>query len=333
LSASAHGGSNRYVVGSSTRAGSILAPDGAIRIVTAVSINTKTVERRRSIKSIWSMQGWKNGYFEVQDVGSQIITQSLEVNIGESILDYCAGNGGKSFGLASAVLNTSPSFGNYSNGECDLRRNSISHHSKIVSHDVIDERLRQIKGSLKRVGFKADKSHGNDIVYVARNHNGDCKCTIQIVTSSALDAGNYTFDAVLVDAPCSSTGVLRRRPSQRWDLTEKQICEQLPQLQLKILEKAASFVREGGRLVYSTCSLLEEENECVVRKFEQSESGRDFKRWDFAPTGIESIAKDENIDDEAVSNERSLRHTLTILPSKNGSDGFFIARWKRGTKK
>ena len=326
--ATSRDGSNRYIVGSSSVSDSILPPDGAIRIITPESINATTVERRRSNKSIWSMTGWQNGYFEVQDAGSQIITQSLEVKPGESILDYCAGNGGKSFGLASAVLDTSHIGGSLSN-DTDEKKSSTSRHSTIVAHDVIDERLRQLKGSLKRVGFstRVDQSNDNETVYIAQNRHGDCECSIQIATSSDLDAGINcivsSFDAVLVDAPCSSTGVLRRRPSQRWDLTENVIYEEFPQLQLEILEKAASFVREGGRLVYSTCSLLKEENECVARNFEQSQVGSSFVRWDFVPmTGSDSLAKDE----------QSLRHTLALLPSANGSDGFFIARWKRGTK-
>ena len=275
------------------------------------------------------MKGWQNGYFEVQDAGSQIITQSLEVKPGESILDYCAGNGGKTCGLASAVLDTSRNIGGSHDDNCDEEQRSTFRHSKIVAHDVIDERLRQIKGSLKRVGFSArvDESNDNDTCYIAKNRHGDCECSIQMATSSDLDAGikwiASSFDAVLVDAPCSSTGVLRRRPSQRWDLTENAIYDELPQLQLEILEKAASFVREGGRLVYSTCSLLKEENECVARKFEQSPVGSSFERWDFfTTTGSDSLAEDE----------QSLRHTLSLLPSTDGSDGFFIARWKRARK-
>ncbi|KAL3799480.1 hypothetical protein ACHAW5_000588 [Stephanodiscus triporus] len=320
-------GSNGYVVGSSSIPGSILPPpNGAIRILPPESIDATTAERRRSIKSIWSMRGWQNGYFEVQDAGSQIITQSLEVRPGESILDYCAGNGGKSFGLASALLDTtSPTGGSHSNDECGARKDSTSRQSKIVAHDVVDERLRQIKGSLKRVGFTArvDANNDNDTVYVAQNRRGDCECTFQIATSSDLDAGidciASCFDAVLVDAPCSSTGVLRRRPAQRWDLTEKQMYEELPKLQLEVLEKAASFVAEGGRLVYSTCSLLTEENDFVARKFEQSTVGSGFERWDFSLIrGNDSLLSED-------------RHTLTLLPSEI-SDGFFIARWKRGTK-
>ena len=359
---SSDGSNNRYVVGSSSVSNSIPPPDGAIRIITPELINNATtVQRRRRNKSIWSMKGWQNGYFEVQDAGSQIITQSLEAKPGESILDYCAGNGGKTFGLASAVLDTTTSRDNIIIGSnssrhddddnyyCDEKKScsttSVSHHGKIVAHDVIDERLRQIRGSMKRVGFSARVDGGGDdddeTFYVAKNSRGDAECSIRIATSSDLDAGikgwctASSFDAVLVDAPCSSTGVLRRRPSQRWDLAESDIYEGLPTLQLEILVKAASFVREGGgRLVYSTCSLLEEENECVARKFEQSPAGRSFERWDFFPkttTGCccDSLAEED--DDE----QSSLRHTLSLLPSADGSDGFFIARWKKrgGTTK
>ncbi len=346
---SSRDGGNRYVVGSSTSSvsiNSIPPPDGAIRIITPESsidnATTTAVRRRRGTKSIWSMKGWQNGYFEVQDAGSQIITQSLEAKPGESILDYCAGNGGKTFGLASALLDTASRnyIGNSSSSRhdddnyCDEEKSrpTSARRGKIVAHDVIDERLRQIRGSMKRVGFSARVDEGNDdneTFYVAKNSHGDGECSIRIATSSDFTASS--FDAVLVDAPCSSTGVLRRRPSQRWDLAESDIYEGLPILQLEILVKAASFVREGGgRLVYSTCSLLEEENECVARKFEQSPAGRSFERWDFFPTTTtgcwDSLAGEDD--------EQSLRHTLSLLPSADGSDGFFIARWKKigGTK-
>ena len=172
-------------------------------------------------------------------------------------------------------------------------------------------------------------------IHANQNSHGDSKCTIQIATSSDLDSAHNStpslFDAVLVDAPCSSTGVLRRRPSQRWDLTEKQIHD-LPDLQLEILEKAASFVNEnGGKLVYSTCSLLREENENVVRKFEQSnvflKGG--FKRWDFIPITSKDSTGHNDIDSDEVASTKS-SHVFTLLPSEKGSDGFFIARWRRG---
>lgn len=328
---STHDGSNRYVVRNLSLSGSIIPPIGALQIILPCDysiITTSTLERRRMNKSIWSMKGWKNGYFEVQDAGSQIIAQSLEVKPGDSVLDYCAGNGGKSFALASAIRSS----------HSDATSHSINDfcYSKIMCHDIVDERLRQIKGSIKRVGFTGlvDKSSDSDAVYTVHYHDSSI-ITIQIANTSKLDAAvnninPHYFNAVLVDAPCSSTGVLRRRPSQRWDITETQVTEILPQLQLEILEKAATFVNpNGGKLVYSTCSLLKEENDDVARKFEQLKLGEDFKRWDFETSNV-SPAANNSIDEKSALEETSLRHTLTILPSEN-SDGFFIARWKRIT--
>lgn len=314
-------GSSSYIMGSLSESGSVMPSEGTIQLLPPLA------------KSIWSMRGWQNGYFEVQDAGSQLIVQSLEVVPGESVLDYCAGNGGKTFALASAIMNTAGAGSHSANSQ--HATNATVLHSQIVAHDVVEERLRQIKGSLSRVGFvvpEGNRTYNGTIT--AQSSRTDCKCTIQLDTSSDLETTHSStyFDAVLVDAPCSSTGVLRRRPSQRWDLTEKQIFQELPDLQLEILEKAASFVNEnGGKLVYSTCSLLSEENECVVRKFERSSLFLDqgFEPWEFVP--IMSNDKVEyDKDRDGVSNKNS--HMLTLLPSETGSDGFFIARWKRGAK-
>lgn len=320
-------GSHRYVMQSLSIPGSVMPCEGTIQIIPTHTNNATTlVEQRRGQKSIWSMKGWQSGYFEVQDAGSALIVQSLEVKPGESILDYCAGNGGKTFAIASAIMSAAT---NASNSENNI-------HSHIVAHDVVRDRLLQIKGSLPRVGFVATEREilDNGTIHTAQSTCDDCNCTVDIDISSDLDTAHNSapssFDSVLVDAPCSSTGTLRRRPSQRWDITEKQIFEELPDLQLEILENAAAFVDEnGGRLVYSTCSLLKEENEDVVRKFEQSSVFQrgDFMPWKFAPiTSNGEVGHDVDRDGGVDS------HTLTLLPSETGSDGFFFARWKRGQK-
>ena len=128
---------------------------------------------------------------------------------------------------------------------------------------------------------------------------------------------------VLVDAPCSSTGVLRRRPSQRWSLREDEISKVLPDLQLEILTKAASFVKKGGKLVYSTCSLLNEENESIVERFQ--DINPTFEPWEFESSSTKTSSILEKDGKEAANNNL---HTVTILPSDT-SDGFFISRWKR----
>ena len=295
-------GNNRYKVGRHLEPGTILAPNGCIRIVEPN--NTLTNNSKKLPKSIWSMKAWQRGYFEVQDVGSQLIQQSIEVQPGDSVLDYCAGNGGKTFGIASLLV------------ERNNEQNCSGSISSIVAHDIVNERLRQIKGSMSRVGFT--KNNNNNKVPTFSTANSSCQ--ISIATSDQLQTTNTKFDVVLVDAPCSSTGVLRRRPSQRWTLNQKQVCMDLPKLQLRILKEASSYVRPGGKLVYSTCSLVREENEGVVEAFEGDDStGGTFERWDFDPLRI--------MDDDGCYEPSEKRNTLTILPSGD-SDGFFIARWK-----
>ena len=300
-------GHSRYKVGEHIKPGTILAPNGCIRILESDNTPINTSVTKLS-KSIWSMKAWQQGYFEVQDVGSQIIVQSIEAEPGDSILDYCAGNGGKTFGIASTLI------------ERSIGLNYSSSVSRIVAHDIVDERLRQIKGSMSRVGFTKEDDKSGLLTFSTTNTSHAC-CKISIATSDQLQTMKSTkkFDIVLVDAPCSSTGVLRRRPSQRWSLQEKEVLKDLPELQLKILKEAAMYVKRGGKLVYSTCSLLREENENVVGAFEESDVYRGvFERWNF-----DTVCTS---DDDGCNSSES-QNTLTILPSENG-DGFFIARCK-----
>ncbi|KAL7462254.1 hypothetical protein ACHAXS_002639 [Conticribra weissflogii] len=314
--------SNCFVMGeplaSTSKVGTIIPPSGCLQIIPrgnakSTKLGSKNISSPTAnlSKSIWSMNAWKNGYFEVQDAGSQFIVQSLQVQPGDRVLDYCAGNGGKTFGLASAIRT-----------QC-LFSNS-SQASYMVAHDVVDERMRQMKGSMSRVGFVPSGSDGSSDsdVYATECYGGNV--TIEIMNSSTLEAFSLEFDAVLVDAPCSSSGVLRRRPSQRWEISQEEVFRQLPKLQLDILEKAASFVRKGGRLIYSTCSILEVENECVVDEFEKSQtfSKLDFAKWDFGQD-------DANHNSRTYHGFAQRSHTMTILPTKNGNDGFFVARWIR----
>ena len=168
---------------------------------------------------------------------------------------------------------------------------------KIIAHDIVENRLKQIRGSLARAGLDGSGA----------------KRVPEIVTVS-----NATFlelsiaDAVLVDAPCSSLGVLRRRPSHRWELSEDAVRQDFPALQYDILKAASLRVKLGGRLVYATCSICKDENEKVAKKFESMEDfDETWERWDF----------------HDGSNYRS------ILPHVHNCDGFFLARWKRRIRK
>ena len=318
-------GSNRYVVVETVPdddipGGSIMPPEGAIRIIPPRPNATTAVEQRRSQRSsIFSMKAWQRGHFEVQDIGSQIIVQSMEAKRGQNILDYCAGNGGKTFAIASTLSSLSSS--SSSDDVVDNYRNH-DNNSRIVCHDVAEERLRQIKGSMSRVGFTQIVNDNDDTIYTTTSSSSQNNtCTIQI-TSDISSTFSESFDVVLVDAPCSSTGVLRRRPSQRWSLREDEISKVLPDLQLEILTKAASFVKKGGKLVYSTCSLLNEENESIVERFQDINPS--FEPWEFESSSTNTCSILEKDGKEAANN----LHTVTILPSVT-SDGFFISRWKR----
>lgn len=263
--------------------------------------------RKKLPKSIWSMSSYQEGFFEVQDAGSQCIVEALDLispSMGDStsVLDYCAGNGGKTFAITSAVFDRT----------IESESDDYDGNAVVTSHDVVDERLRQIKGSLSRVGFDLDKVTG-----IAECKQNNLSCTLQTVSPKDLKELNESgvkFDFVLVDAPCSSSGVLRRRPSQRWLMTKEDTLRSLPDLQLDIIQKASSFVKFNGTLVYATCSLLEEENENVMRSFEKSEV---FANGGFVPFHFSS------------DGDGSRDHEITLLPS-DWNDGFFFARYRKG---
>merc|ERR1712008_383403 len=119
-----------------------------------------------------------------------------------------------------------------------------------------------------------------------------------------------------VDAPCSSCGVLRRHPSQRWAIREADIKE-IADVQRVVLREAAALVRPGGRLIYATCSLLREENQDVADKFEMDSAG-DFEPWPFADVHW-AAAKEASV----------AHHQRLLLPHVEGTDGFFMSRWRK----
>ncbi len=178
------------------------------------------------------------------DAAGRLPVQLLNPIRGENVLDLCASPGGKSVLIAEHVQGSS---------------------SLLVSLD--------------RPGSRMPRLH--------RNLAGIKDLRFRVVESDLLDANPETFeaqslpgfyDAVLIDVPCSNTGVLRRRPDAKWRLVPGQI-RACADLQSKLLHRASDFVRAGGRLVYSTCSIEPEENEGVVESFLKRKAG-DFKLID-----------------------------------------------------
>ncbi|MGB8240867.1 MAG: RsmB/NOP family class I SAM-dependent RNA methyltransferase, partial [Azonexus sp.] len=210
------------------------------------------------------------GAFEVQDEGSQLLGYLLEPKRGEMVVDFCAGAGGKTLLLGALMKNT----------------------GRLYAYDVSDKRLARLKPRLARSGLSN--------VHPARiEHERDTKIKRL--------AGKV--DRVLVDAPCSGLGTLRRNPDLKWRQGADAVAE-LAVKQAAILEAAAKLVRPGGRVVYATCSLLTAENEAIVDAFLASHP-------EFTLTPASAVLARQGI---AVDGD-----ILRLLPHRHGSDGFFAA--------
>ena len=172
------------------------------------------------------MAALRAGQVYAADPSTRYSLELLEPHSGERILDTCAAPGGKSAGILSATR-----------GDC-----------RLLATDAEKHRLPQLRENLERTGAPHVETALHDW------------------TRPCPGAWQGAFDAVLVDAPCSNSGVFRRRVDARWRLTPKELA-QLSATQLRILENAAQAVRPGGRLVYSTCSIEESENRDVVQTF------------------------------------------------------------------
>ena len=124
---------------------------------------------------------------------------------------------------------------------------------------------------------------------------------------------------MLVDAPCSGLGTLRRNPDMKWRQSPQAVAE-LREKQTAILASAARLVKPGGRLVYATCSLLEDEDETIARAFTEAH-GRDFSPLPAA----DALAKAHVATPQALVRDEFLR----LWPHRHGTDGFFAAAWER----
>jgi len=212
-------------------------------------------------------QAAQRGLIYIQDQASQLVSILLEPRSGDRILDLCAAPGSKSSHIAAIT----------------------DDKAQIVACDLHLHRLATLKASCKLLG-------------------------IESVEALALDATQpppfiesaRQFDRVLLDAPCSGTGTLRGNPEIKWRLSPEDITR-LADLQYKVLERAASAVGSGGRLVYSTCSIEREENEDVINRFLQDNAG--FR------------AVPPNARADLISVDGFVR----TFPHRHGTDGFFAA--------
>lgn len=230
--------------------------------------------RRRERAPLFATPAFQAGEFEIQDEGSQLIALLLEPRRRERVVDFCAGSGGKTLHLGALMANT----------------------GTIYAFDVSAARLERLKPRLKRAGL--------DTVRVQAIEN-ERDLRVQRLRGK--------IDRVLVDAPCSGTGTLRRNPDIKWrpiDLAA------LVDTQKRILAAAATLVKPGGRLVYATCSLLREENDEVVAAFLVTHP-------QFVAVSAAEILARRHV--PLVTNEGALR----LDPASHGTDGFYAIALER----
>ena len=219
------------------------------------------------------------GEIEVQDEGSQLLALLVDAKRGEMVVDFCAGAGGKTLALGASMRNT----------------------GRLYAFDVSGHRLTALKPRLARSGL-------SNVHPVQIAHERDDRIKRL--------AGK--IDRVLVDAPCSGMGTLRRNPDLKWRQSPQSVKE-LQAKQIAILNSAARLLKPGGRLVYATCSLLREENEDVAEAFSQAHP-------DFAvlPAALALDAAHVERASELVSGDH-----LRLWPHVHATDGFFAAAWQR----
>ncbi|MGZ8271017.1 MAG: RsmB/NOP family class I SAM-dependent RNA methyltransferase [Methylophilus sp.] len=217
------------------------------------------------------------GKIEVQDEGSQLLSYLVAPKRGQMVADLCAGAGGKTLAIGALMRNT----------------------GRLYAYDVSEKRLNNLGKRLKRSGLS--NLHAQVI-----NNENDLK----------LKRLNGKFDRVLVDAPCSGLGTLRRNPDLKWRQTEQDVLE-LTQKQSAILARAAKLTKAGGRLVYATCSLLRDENEAVAEAFLSANP-------DFKLIPASEVLAQQNI-------ELNTGDYLKLLPHLHGTDGFFAAVFEKAS--
>jgi 16S rRNA (cytosine967-C5)-methyltransferase len=226
----------------------------------------------------FGLDSFRAGLFEVQDEGSQLIALACGARPGMKVVDACAGAGGKSLALASEMHN----------------------RGEILALDVDADRLAEARRRATRDGV--------DNLRIRAIPAGD-------EAADALRDLEGKADVVLVDAPCSGLGTLRRKPDARWRLGP-QDPERFAVAQKRILARFSRLVRPGGRLVYATCSVTRAEDEEVAAEAAAYPG--------FAPLPLEAT-----LGADLARSAGAVGHELRLWPHRHGTDGFYVAAFTR----
>lgn len=206
--------------------------------------------------NIFRTDEFQNGFFEVQDAGSQMIAPYLRVEPGMRVVDACAGAGGKTLHLASLMNNK----------------------GQIIAMDIHEWKLKELKRRASR----------NDVQNIQT----------RLIESKTIKKMANSADRLLIDAPCSGFGVLRRNPDAKWKL-DPEFLDRIRETQAMIINDYSKIIKVGGLMVYATCSILPSENQEQVEKF---------------------LANNPNY---------KLINDKTYYPSESGYDGFYMALIER----
>jgi 16S rRNA (cytosine967-C5)-methyltransferase len=229
-------------------------------------------------------EGFMRGDFEVQDEGSQLLAMLVDAKRGEMVVDFCAGAGGKTLAIGAAMRST----------------------GRLYAFDTSAHRLDSFKPRMARSGL-------SNVHPAAIAHERDDRVKRL--------AGK--IDRVLVDAPCTGLGTLRRNPDLKWRQTLQSVDEMVGK-QAAILQSAARLLKSGGRLVYATCSILPQENEDIAHAFSAANS-------EFEALSVGEILAGMKVSEFAnlCSGGENGQLYLRLWPHKHNTDGFFAAVWQK----
>ena len=248
----------------------ILSDEGMEPMLTPFAADGVRLQKRGALIA---MQAFRDGWFEIQDEGSQLVAEMVKARPGEIGIDFCAGAGGKTLALSARMEN----------------------RGRILACDIAAARLKQMSPRLDRAGVSIVKTR-----------------VLKSERVSYLKQHVATADWVLLDVPCSGTGMWRRSPDLKRRASQQDL-EKVAKQQRQIADSAARLVKPGGRLVYATCSILRQENEAQVDWFCAT-----HPEFTVQPVSLPT-AKD------------ATAPYLILFPHQHETDGFFGAVLVKGT--
>ncbi|WP_252503652.1 16S rRNA (cytosine(967)-C(5))-methyltransferase RsmB [Sporosarcina sp. Marseille-Q4943] len=223
--------------------------------------------------SLANTEAFTNGLMTIQDESSMLPVLALDVKPNMKVLDMCAAPGGKTTFIAE----------------------KMDDKGEVYAHDLHEHKLKLIESNANRLGIQSITTKSGD--------------------SRELESvyGPKYFDRILVDAPCSGLGVIRRKPEIKYNKTERDLIS-LTEIQEQLLHTAYRLLKDDGVIVYSTCTIEYDENEGMVRRFLE-------KHPDMEMASLDGLADNDSL---AIKD-----NMLQVLPQHFGSDGFFVAAFRK----